>query len=60
MKKSRKKALIAIARKQLVIAWHVLANQENYKEPVTILTEKQRQQKKDYYQQQLKKLEKVG
>jgi transposase len=60
VKKSRKKALIAIARKQLVIAWHVLANEENYKEPVVVLTEKQLLQKRNYYQQQLKKLEKVG
>jgi transposase len=60
VKKSRKKALIAIARKQLVIAWHVLNNQQNYSEPVVVLTQKQLQLKKDYYLQQLKKLEKVG
>lgn len=59
VRKSRKKALIAIARKQLVIAWHVLSNQENYKEPQMTMTEKQRQQKKQYYQQKLKNLEKV-
>jgi transposase len=60
VKKSRKKALIAIARKQLVIAWYVLANEENYKEPMMVLTEKQIQQKRNYYQQKLKELEKVG
>lgn len=60
VKKSRKKALIAIARKQLVIAWYLLTNQQSYIEPVSVLTEKQLLQKKYYYQQQLKKLEKVG
>jgi transposase len=60
VKKSRKKALIAIARKQLVIAWYALSNQENYKEPLVVLTEKQLQQKRNYYQHKLKKLEKVG
>ncbi len=60
IRKSRKKALIAIARKQLVIAWNVLSKQEKYKEPVMQLTEKQREQKKKYYQQKLDSLEKVG
>lgn len=60
IRKSRKKALIAIARKQLVIAWYVLTQKENYKEPVIELTEKQRKQKQAYYKQKLQKLEKVG
>jgi transposase len=60
VKKSRKKALIAIARKQLVIAWHVLTDEQNYKEPVVVLSEKQIRQKRAYYQQKLEKLAKVG
>jgi len=60
VRKSRKKALIAIARKQLVIAWNVLTHQEDYIEPVIVLSEKQIQQKRNYYQQKLKNLEKVG
>ncbi len=60
VRKSRKKALIAIARKQLVIAWNVLSKQEIYKEPIIQLTEKQIAQKKKYYQQKLGSLEKVG
>lgn len=60
VRKSRKKALIAIARKQLVIVWHILTDEVNYKEPVIKLTEKQRQQKQAYYKQKLEKLEKVG
>lgn len=60
IRKSRKKALIAIARKQLVITWHILIHEENYNEPVIELTKKQRQQKQAYYKQKLKKLEKVG
>ena len=58
-RKSRKKALIAIARKQLVIAWNVLSHQEDYIEPVIVLSEKQIQQKRNYYQQKLNNLEKV-
>ncbi len=60
VRKSRKKALIAIARKQLVIAWNVLSKQEVYKEPIIQLTQKQIAQKKKYYQQKLDSLEKVG
>ena len=60
VRKSRKKALIAIARKQLVIAWNVLSKQEIYKEPIIQFTEKQIAQKKKYYQQKLDSLEKVG
>ena len=60
VRKSRKKALIAIARKQLVIAWNVLSKQEDYVEPVIVLSQNQIQQKRKYYQQKLKNLEKVG
>jgi len=60
IRKNRKKALIAIARKQLVIVWHILYNNEDYVEPVIVLTEKQLDQKRKYYKQKLEQLEKAG
>jgi transposase len=64
IRKSSKKALIAIARKQLVIIWNVLSKNENYVEPQIILSQKQVEQKQRYYQGKLSKLagiiEKVG
>ena len=62
-RKNRKKALIAIARKQLVIIWNVLSKKEEYKEPKIELSAKQIEQKKKYYQDKLEKLnlqKKVG
>lgn len=63
IRKGSKKALIAIARKQLVIIWNVLNKMEEYKEPEIILTEKQLASKKAYYTKKLEQLkanEKVG
>lgn len=63
IRKNKKKALIAIARKQLVITWNMLTKEEGYQEPKITLTEKQIEQKKKYYQSKLEKLntqEKVG
>ena len=63
VRKSSKKALIAIARKQLVIIWNVLSKQEPYNEPQVVLSPKQIVQKQKYYQQKLDKLmqiEKAG
>jgi len=65
VRKGSKKALIAIARKQLVISWHILAKQEAYKEPQVKLSAQQIERKKKYYEEQLGKLqqqqqEKVG
>lgn len=62
VRKGRKKALIAIARKQLVITWNVLSKEEVYKEPTIILSSKQIEQKRKYYQTKLEKLSthKVG
>jgi len=64
IRKSSKKALIAIARKQLVIIWNVLSKNENYLEPQIILSQKQVEKKQRYYQDKLNKLastlEKVG
>lgn len=56
IRKSSKKALIAIARKQLVIIWNVLSKNENYCEPQIVLSPKQIEQKKKYYQDKLEKL----
>lgn len=64
IRKSSKKALIAIARKQLVIIWNVLSKNEKYKEPQIVLSPKQIEKKQKYYQEKLDKLsaniEKVG
>lgn len=64
LRKSRKKALIAIARKQLVIAWNVLSKMEEYTEPVLQLSQNQIAQKQRYYQEKLlslqNKIAKVG
>jgi transposase len=64
IRKSSKKALIATARKQLVIIWNILSKNENYVEPQIILSQKQVEQKQRYYQAKLSKLasiiEKVG
>lgn len=64
IRKSSKKALIAIARKQLVIIWNVLSKQEEYKEPQILLSPKQVESKKKYYLEKLERLqqqfEKVG
>jgi transposase len=56
VRKSRKKALIAIARKQLVIVWHLLSKEQTYKEPVLNLSKTQIQNKEKYYLSKLKKL----
>lgn len=64
LRKGNKKALIAIARKQLVIIYNILSKNEAYKEPKATLSEKQLERKKKYHEQRLdkltKELEKVG
>lgn len=64
IRKSSKKALIAIARKQLVIIWNVLSKKEKYSEPQIVLSPKQIERKQKYYQDKLNRLantiEKVG
>ena len=57
VRKSSKKALIAIARKQLVIIWNVLTNQEVYQEPKIKLSAEQIGRKQKYYQEKLNKLQ---
>ncbi len=57
VRKSSKKALIAVARKQLVIIWNVLTKQEEYKEPQIKLSAEQISRKQKYYQEKLNKLQ---
>jgi transposase len=56
IRKGNKKALIAIARKQLVIAFNVLSKKETYQEPRIVLSEKQIERKRKYYEEKLTKL----
>jgi transposase len=49
IRKGNKKALIAIARKQLVIGWNILAKKENYQEPNLQLSQQQIVKKQKYY-----------
>jgi transposase len=56
VRKSNKKALIAIARKLLVIIWNVLSKQESYHDFVPKIDPKQRQKKIDYHNRRLQEL----
>lgn len=64
IRKGNKKALIAIARKQLVIVWNVLTKNEDYSEPQLCLSAEQIRRKEKYYQDKLttlkKQVEKAG
>jgi len=60
VRKSEKKALIAIARKQLMICYHLLETKQNYAAPVKVLTEKQKERKIKYLQKQLDTLLNMG
>ncbi len=57
IRKSVKKALVAIARKQLVIVWNVLAKNETYAEPQVVLSKDQINRKQQYYTEKLKRLQ---
>ncbi len=57
VRKSNKKALIAISRKLLVIIWHVLSKQETYKEFTPIVNPQQKQKKIDYHRKRIQELE---
>jgi transposase len=59
VRKSSKKALIAISRKLLVIIWHVLSKQEPYKEYVPKIDPQQRKKKIDYHKKRIQELETV-
>ena len=52
-RKSKKKALIAIARKLLVVIWHMISKNEVYKEYVPGLNSEQIQKKLAYYRKQI-------
>jgi transposase len=60
VRKSEKKALIAIARKQLMICYHLLETKQNYIAPVSVLTQKQKERKVKYLQKQLDMLLNMG
>ncbi|MEK6616064.1 MAG: transposase, partial [Bacteroidota bacterium] len=62
IRKGSKKALIAIARKQLVVVWNMVSKNEVYQERKTLLSQEQMDRKKKYYEQKLRQLtpEKVG
>lgn len=56
VRKSSKKALIAIARKLLVIIWNVLSKHETYREFVPKIDPMQRLKKIEYYNKRLQEL----
>lgn len=60
VRKSEKKALIAIARKQLMICYHLLQTKQNYVAPIRVLTDKQKERKIKYLQKQLDGLLNMG
>lgn len=57
VRKSSKKALIAIARKLLVIIWNVLSKKQEYVEYIPKLTQEKRQKKVEYLKRRLLELE---
>lgn len=57
VRKSSRKAVIAIARKLLVIIWNVLSKQETYREFVPKIDPKQRLKKIEYYNKRLQELQ---
>jgi transposase len=60
VRKSEKKALIAIARKQLTICYHLLQTKQNYVTPIKVLSEKQKERKIKYLHKQLEALLNLG
>lgn len=60
VRKSEKKALIAIARKQLMIIYHLLQTKTDYVAPIQVITEKQKERKIKYLQKQLEGLLNMG
>lgn len=57
VRKSSRKAIIAIARKLLVIIWNVLTKHENYNEFVPKIDPKQRIKRIEYYNKRLQELQ---
>ena len=60
VRKSSKKALIAIARKQLTICYQLLQTKKNYIAPIKVLSDKQRERKIKYLHKQLEALLNMG
>jgi transposase len=60
VRKSEKKALIAIARKQLMICYLLLQTKQNYVTPVRVISEKQKERKIKYLHKQLEELLNMG
>ena len=60
VRKSERKALIAIARKQLMIIYLLLQTKQDYVAPVQMITAEQKQRKVKYYQRQLDALLNMG
>jgi transposase len=56
-RRSQKKALIAIARKLLVIIWHILSKHEEYKEYKPILSKEQKQKRIERLEKQIFELQ---
>jgi transposase len=61
VRKSRKKALIAVARKLLTVVWHVLAEDKPFNtEILPVYNPRKIQMKVDYHRREIEKLEKLG
>jgi transposase len=61
IRKSRKKALIAIARKLLTVVWHVLNEKEPFNpQLLPVYDPKRMEMKMKYHRREIEKLEKLG
>jgi transposase len=61
LRKSRKKALIAIARKLLTVVWHVLSENEPFNPGLLpVYNPRKIQMKMNYHRREIEKLEKLG
>jgi len=61
IRKSRKKALIAIARKLLTVVWHVLSENEPFNPRLLpVYDPRKMQMKVNYHRREIEKLEKLG
>ena len=61
VRKSRKKALIAIARKLLTVVWHVLSEDKPFNpQLLPVYDPRKMQMKVNYHRKEIEKLEKLG
>ena len=61
VRKSRKKALIAVARKLLTVVWHVLSENEPFNPRLLpVYDPRKMQMKVNYHRREIEKLEKLG